>query len=287
MRIWCLVSNAEDQMKEAQKNATRIVGEGNELVFVDHASIQIGSGDMLRVFYLGEELELPDAFWMWTTNTDARMVEHMLIANGVLSIVDIAEQSVARSKVLSYDRMARAGLPIPRTLVFFHQADRERIKQQFDYPFVIKPDNGFGGMGVALIHDDEELDAYLATLEFGVAYMAQEYISTSKGRDIRVVTLNGEPLYSVKRQNHNSDEFRSNVHLGGEASWYEIDEPTKELCRKAASLFGLKILGLDLLFGEDGFVFTEVNSFPGFDQERSSAGIHAIQTVIAEFCAEH
>ena len=79
----------------------------------------------------------------------------------------------------------------------------------------MKPDSGFGGIGVELIHNGQELKDYFATLSYGQAYVAQEYIATSKGRDIRVVVLHGRYYFSMERHASNPDEFRSNVHVGG------------------------------------------------------------------------
>lgn len=283
MRVWCLVANAEDDYARLSGKSFAQMPEGFELIFVDHVHVRIKTGGELAFCYEGRELALPDAFWAWTTNTDSRMLENMLVAHGAKSIANLAEQSVARSKVATYDRLAAAGLPIPKTVAFFSRADRDFVASEFSYPFVIKPDTGFGGEGVVLIHDDAELDAYFADLQPGITYMAQEYVSTSKGKDVRVVMLNGEPFYALLRQSGNQDEFRSNVHLGGLASDFTIDEATKDLCRKAAALFDLKLIGLDLLFAQDGFVFTEVNSFPGFDKARAKLGMQAIATVIGDY----
>lgn len=283
MRIWCLLANAEDDYKRLSGRSFPQLSDEVELIFVDHAHLRIQTGGELTLCYEGRDLALPDAFWAWTTNTDSRMLERMLVAHGVTSIANLEEQSVARSKVATYDRLAAAGLPIPRTVAFFSEADRDFVAGEFSYPFVIKPDTGFGGEGVVLIHDDAELDAYFAHLKPGIAYMAQEYVATSKGKDVRVVTLYGEPYYALLRQSANRDEFRSNVHLGGSASDYEPDEATRDLCRKAAALFDLQILGLDLLFGENGFVFTEVNSFPGFDKAHAKPAMQAIAKVLGDY----
>lgn len=283
MNIWCLVSNADDYLEKYGEAITKD-RNGVRLVFIDYAGVEISQGTEPAFYFMGKKLEKPDAFWAWTGNTDARVIEHLLLGMGIKSITNLDEQSVTRSKIATYDRLAKAGLPVPRTFVFFNHPDREMIEKEFSYPFVIKPDNGFGGEGVALIHDKKEFDEYLSDLKYGVAYMAQEYISTSRGKDLRVVMLKGECYVSITRQAGSPDEFRSNIHQGGSADHYELDEDTIRLCKKAASLFDLKFLGLDLMFGEDGFVFTEVNSFPGLDMKRRN---EIMQTLIGDFIEEN
>lgn len=267
MNIWCIASNV-DSFVEKHKNDPVPNGDGIHLIFIDYAEIEIRNGDVPAFYIKGEKAELPDAFWMWITNTESNLVENLLLASGVRSVVNIAEQDVCRSKVATYDRLARAGLPVPKTWVFFNHPDKSSIKSHFPYPFVIKPDRGFGGEGVALIKNDEELDEYLKGIRYGTAYMVQEYISASRGKDLRVVMLNGECYVSIVRKAGNPEEFRSNIHQGGSAEKFEPDEDTIKMCKKAASLFDLKFLGLDLMFGDNGFVFAEVNSFPGLDDRR-------------------
>ena len=274
MKIWCLVSHVD---KEYGAKLIEDRESDYELVLMDYASLQIKTGDTKPTFYcLGQELEVPDAFWVWTSNTDTRVIENLLLASGAKSIANLREQDVARSKIATYQRLAAANVRVPRTYVFFYHTEREEIEAQFDYPFVVKPDNGPSGQGVALVHDGDELDAYLAERKPGVAYMAQEYVSTSRGRDLRVVMLNGEFFTCFVRQSTNDKEFRSNLHLGGKIVDYELDEQTLEICRKVAALYDLPIIGLDLMFAEDGFVFTEVNSFPGLHKADRNRFIAAV-----------
>ncbi len=282
MKIWCLVSNIDSYIEK--DGGDFLKRKEYDLIFIDYASIDIKNGNEIEFYCMGKKLDLPDAFWSWITNTDARIIENLLLSLGVKCISNPAEQSVVKSKIATYNRMAKAGLPIPRTLAFFNHPDKELIKKNFSYPFVVKPDNGLGGEGVALIHDDKELDDYLANLQYGVAYMAQEYISSSRGRDLRVVILKGEVLLCVLRQATDPNEFRSNVHVGGKAKVCEIDEKTADLCKKAAAMFDLKVIGLDLMFTENGFVFSEANGFPGVWREYLDKVIDA---VIGDFLKEN
>ena len=87
--------------------------------------------------------------------------------------------------------------------------------------------------------------------------MAQEYIATSKGRDIRVVVLHGRYYFSMERHASNPDEFRSNVHVGGTTQEKTLTEEEKVFCEKVASIFDLPIIGLDLMIGDGEYVLAE------------------------------
>ena len=238
-------------------------------VILEYLDLSIDPGNQLRAHYLGEEVKLPEYFLPAISNTDALVAEHLLIQAGCKCILNLEEFAAARSKIITYGRLAANGIRVPRTLVIFKHSDRDSIVKEMGFPFVIKPDNGYGGVGVELIHSREELDAYLDHQDPGVSYMAQEYISTSFGRDLRVVMLKGKYFYSATRNSNNTEEFRSNVHQGGSITECPIDDKVLALCEKAAGLFDLPLLGLDLLFGDGEYVIVEVNAMPGLDNART------------------
>ena len=190
-------------------------------------------------------------------------MENMLQNAGIESILDLKELQTARSKIATYQRFAQHGIRVPDTVVFFKDSERQLLADRFGYPFVVKPDSGFGGEGVELIHNEAELQDYFAKLSYGQAYVAQEYIATSKGRDIRVVILHGKYYFSMERRASDPKEFRSNVHVGGTTSLVTLTDEEKAFCEKAASIFDLPILGLDLMIGDGEYVLSEVNAFPG------------------------
>ncbi len=260
---YTLFSNVDDLL---EKYGDHIFDNGDKLfdpMVIDFLHMSIESGQKLKLRYRGKEIDIPESFWPSVSNTDGLIVERLLIAAGSKCLIDIDEVAATRSKIITYGRLAAKGIRIPKTLVFFHHTDREYILENLQPPFIVKPDNGFGGTGVELIHDEKEFDEFLSNVKPGIAYIAQEYISTSFGRDVRVVMLNGKYFYSAMRNSNNPDEFRSNVHQGGEMTDYPIDKETEALCEKVASLFNLPILGIDLLIGDNEYVVVEVNATPG------------------------
>ncbi len=263
MKVWSLLSKVEDILKYFEKFAEKMNDGVFDIIIADYVTIEIGDGKDLKAYYKGEQVPLPDAFWPMISNTDCFTLEKMLIRAGVKSIINLDDAAVARSKIDTYQLLASNGIRVPDTIVFFDHPDKEAIVARFGYPFVIKPDSGFGGEGVTLINSEAELDEYISKLQYGTAYVAQEYIATSRGKDVRVILLGGEYLYSSMRSATDPNEFRSNVHVGGELLEYKRDEPTLALCKKVAGLFDLPLIGLDLMFGDGGFVIAEVNASPG------------------------
>ena len=269
MKVWAFIANVDDIVEQYGFEVFEIKENDRfyNTVLMDYTNIDITTGEEIKVYFNGKELELPDAIFPMITNTDALMFEHLLVSAGCKSIINLDEMAVAHSKVATYQRLAKHGFAIPKTVIFFNHPDKKLVLDKLSYPFVVKPDNGYGGQGVMLINNDEEFDEYINELQPGITYIAQEYISTSKGKDLRVVFVEGEYKFSIIRQSNNPDEFRSNVHTGGEIIPNELDESTKKMCKKIADLFDLPIIGIDLLFGEDGYIVTEINASPGMERE--------------------
>lgn len=273
MKIWILLSNVEKDISEYEdmgkgKPEYEKILQNIKVIQVEKMNVSMSVDGGTKFIYEGEELDVPDVFWPMITNSDAYILERMLLRAGSKCLIDLDEKAASKSKLLTYQRLADAKIKAPRTVAFFGEPDKKRILQEFAYPFIIKPDNGFGGQGVELIKSEEEFDDYIKKTIPGAMYVVQEFISTSKGKDVRVVMVQGKYYWSIMRQAGNADEFRSNVHAGGSYKEYPIDKETEELCEKIASLYKLPILGVDLMFGEDGFIVTEVNSFPGLFPDR-------------------
>lgn len=270
MVIWGLLGNVEFEFerdgKEEYIQYAEKVSSGDiqlKLIWLDYLELDLEPGKELVVKYEGEKLELPDLYWLMVGNTDGRYVEKLLESAGVKPLMPLAEVDAARCKVLTYSRLAKAGLPFPKTKVFFKKTNIAGAIEELGYPFVIKPNGGHGGFGVELIHNEEEWNTYKEKLTEGETYIAQEYISTSRGRDLRVELVNGEIFNSITRTNNNPEEFRSNIDQGGVQEDITPDEVVSELALKTAALFDIPLISVDFMYTETGYTIAEVNAFPG------------------------
>jgi ribosomal protein S6--L-glutamate ligase len=96
----------------------------------------------------------------------------------------------------------------------------------------------------------------------------QEYIEESAGSDIRAFIVGGKVVASMKRQSINfEEEFRSNIHQGGEGTSIKLTDEERKVAVKAAKTMGLSICGVDLIRSKRGPLVLEVNSSPGFTIE--------------------
>ncbi len=240
-----------------------------EVVECDKVSYAIDDNLPSRIWVNGKETTPPDFFYIADSDGENGMVfpfARQLEKLGAFNYNPIEAKQAAMSKIETYQILAREGLPVIKTLVFRSSMEKELILKEIGLPLIMKPDDGFGGEGVELIHTEEELDEAMVRLENSTSRMlVQKYVSTSKGRDVRVLTIGYEAVFAAQRKASDPNEFRSNLHVGGTAEEYPLTDEMKDLCHKVAKAIGLRMAGIDLLFGENGFVVGEVNSSAGFD----------------------
>lgn len=201
----------------------------------------------------------------------------------------------ANDKFRTAQLLAQAGVPTPRTYVLTQKSNPSLIAKELGFPMVVKIPNGAKGQGISLAHNLDDLsDVMHAKLtQPADILLAQEYIATSKGRDVRVSLAGDQLVFSLFRDNTKSGDFRSNVSLGGTASVIEPTEQMMDIACRAAKALDADWCGVDLLFTENGFMVGEVNSFPGIVENLSYKGealivryIRMLMEMIAKKVAE-
>ena len=64
------------------------------------------------------------------------------------------------------------------------------------------------------------------------------------------------------------DDFRSNLHKGGQGTSIKLTEEERKMSVKAAKAVGLNVAGVDLMRSSRGPLVLEVNASPGFGVEK-------------------
>lgn len=175
----------------------------------------------------------------------------------------------SRDKLRSVQILARTGVGIPKTV--FSRATSEvedLIEQAGGVPLIIKVARGTHGNGVVLAETKKAAQAVMQAFYVeGVNFLVQEYIEESAGTDIRAFVVGGKVVASMKRQSLD-DDFRSNIHQGGEGTAIKLSDEERKVAQKAAKAMGLPICGVDMLRSSRGPLVLEVNSSPGFGIEQ-------------------
>ena len=195
---------------------------------------------------------------------------------------------VCDDKMLTVLHLANEGIPVPDTLpglLCFDQtakvspASLDAIENALGYPLVAKRSFGSQGKGVYLIKSRAELDLIAEELKT-VPHLFQKYISTSHGKDLRVIVVGGKVLGAMLRRSEN--DFRSNIGSGGKGKKCDPSPEIVDLATKIAKILKLNYCGIDLLFDEHGMTVCEVNSNAFFSTFESVTGLN-----VAKAYAEH
>ena len=227
------------------------------------------------VSYRGEDLEKFDAIIPRIASYMTRYgtaIVRQLEMQGVYSASSSLAIARSRDKLRSMQLLAKAGVGIPKTVVSRNSTDIDDLLEKLGgTPVIIKLARGTHGNGVVLAETKKAaksvLQAFYLSNEDGTNILLQEFIKESAGTDIRAFVVGSRVVASMKRQSLD-DDFRSNLHKGGEGSSVKLTDEERKTVVKAAKAVGLNIAGVDFMRSERGPLILEVNASPGFGIEK-------------------
>lgn len=205
----------------------------------------------------------------------------LLHVAGVPTVNRARVARICGDKILTSAALARAGLPVPKTVVTFTREAALEAIEAMGYPVVLKPMVGSWGRLLAKINDRDAAEAVLehkevlGSYQHGIFYI-QEYVN-KPGRDIRVIVVGDRTIGAIYRR---SEHWITNTARSGQASVCEVTPEIDQLCQKAAAAVGGGFLSVDLLEHPDGLLVNELNYTPEFHGFMDATGIDVADHVI-------
>jgi ribosomal protein S6--L-glutamate ligase len=265
-----------------ERLAEALRSSGAEARVIDLAACSLRLPDP-RLFHRGEPVEgiagavvkkLGDTADGWTVRERVNLLRH-LDASGVpvLSAPDRLEVAVNRYRMTL--ELARAGLPVPETLIAEDVDEVAAGVERFGSA-VLKPLFTSKGRGMQLLDPATDARAALARhRQEGLGPFYLQRFVKHPGRDLGVAVLDGRYVGAYWRLAEEG-RWMTTVRAGGR---YERAEPPAEaigLAVRAALHFGLVFTGVDLIEGPDGrFTILEVSAFGGFRGLLDGCGVDA------------
>jgi len=205
---------------------------------------------------------------------------------GVFSTASSIAIARSRDKLRAIQILARAGVDTPKTIFARETAEiDDLIEQAGGAPLIIKVARGTHGNGVVLAETRKAAQAVMQAFYVeGVSFLVQEYIEESAGTDIRAFVVGGKVVASMKRQSLD-DDFRSNLHQGGEGKAIKLTDLERRIAQKASRAMGLPICGVDIMRSKRGPMVLEVNASPGFGIEKVTG--HNVAEKIIEYIEQN
>lgn len=183
---------------------------------------------------------------------------------GIVTVPSRRVLKRAESKLAASELLARNGIPTPETLEVAPGTSTEWIGDRLGFPLVVKNARSSKGEQVRLCRGPEEFATCCAQVAGRGPILAQRYVATSHGRDIRVVVVNGRPVAAMLRRAPDG-QLCANIFQGAEAYSTPFTSEAAETAVQAAQVLGLEVAGVDLLFDKSGLTVCEVNISPGLE----------------------
>jgi len=216
------------------------------VTLLEAEELALGDAD---VIFIRKDPPFDDAYH-WLTLILEHVSDRVLIVNEPRGLRD------ANEKLYTH----HFATVMPRTLV---AADKDRIREfvrELGGKAIIKPVDGHGGHGVFVLNmEDGNINGLIEASTHNGQRLAiiQEFLPDVVEGDKRILLLEGEPLGAILRVPQ-TDDVRSNIHVGGTVAHAELDDRDREIVEAVRDRViedGLYFVGLDVIGG----CLTEVN----------------------------
>ncbi len=240
-----------------------------EVLIPQEINFSVTTSGRYRFFVKGKESKTPDFVIPRTgsgTDNTAVALYRQLELIGVPMINHADGIIAALDKFFSAQLLVKHKLPIPKTLFVAEKVNLDIIKKEFSFPLIVKIWPASNGEGVFLALDEYNLEDIISTIgriTSTVNILIQDYISHSRGRDIRVFVLGGKAVVMIERSALDGG-YKSNYGRGGTFKKINKIPEVETIAIRAAKALNLECAGVDILYDMDGYKVCEVNSAPGF-----------------------
>ncbi|WP_374297523.1 RimK family alpha-L-glutamate ligase [Sphingomonas sp.] len=274
------------------QEAASALGISLEVLHPHSFDLVVGAADGWSVKYQDREMERPD-FILCRTGAETDYFTLALLRHferrGVRLVNGPATIELVADKLHTLQRLNRAGLPIPRTILGKFPMDAALVERELGFPLIVKTLKGTRGAGVLKCEDRsqfEDLTGLLESAEAQADFILQHYVRASHGRDVRVLVVGGRVVAAMERRSLTGG-FKSNVSLGGIGVAYNPPAEMAEIAVQAADVLDLDVTGIDILFDEDGYRICEANSAPGFQGLERASGLDIPTATLEWIVATH
>jgi gamma-F420-2:alpha-L-glutamate ligase len=283
MKIWIITHESyrtyysNTQLKaECEKN-------GYETHIITTEGLRCGIRKEFEVFSKNKRVSvLPDLVFNRALKSDittASILEY-LEERGVRVLNPFRDIEKVRNKFRCYTLLSAYNLPTIPTLPLTHKTNWERVNQFL--PAVVKANKGTQGAKIMKVTNSSELKDLKDFLNMHHEdFLLQKFVSTSHGRDVRIVTIGDQILGAATRESACPKNFKANVAQGGKATFFPLSDRLVTLTKKIIEVFKLDMMGIDLLFGDkDHFWISEINATPSFMFEECVEGLNTSEHLL-------
>ena len=285
MTLWLLIKNITfhngGYVKRRLVEESIRVGIQMRLVNPNRFDLLMSKTGIVSPVYMGQPIALPDAVIPRVgANVDyfGLAVMRQLETLGVKVFNPSASIEISRDKLYTHQVLAAAGIPIPKSVLSRWPFDYTYIERHFGYPVILKATSGSKGDAVWKIDSREQLTDLMAALDTSRPLIFQEFLSDTKGRDLRCFVVGNRVVAAMMRIAQSG--FKANVHQGGSVMNVVCGEALTSLAVDTAQLCLLDCTGVDVLLDRNSYKICEVNSSPGFQGLEKGSEVNVAVEVV-------
>lgn len=212
----------------------------------------ISEFDLVVFRRVGDEIEKGIAAAHYLNSLNVPFIDEYLLTQG-------------KGKLAGAFMRVANGIPVPKTFYASEDGYKRIFSDSpvFEYPFVLKADNGSKGRDNYLVHDYQELMETLHRSE-GLDMISQAFIPNDG--DMRVLVLN-DTISTVILRKGKEGSHLNNTSQGGAATTLPPSSLSRRIiddCKRATKLERLQVAGVDVVIDKKTgeHYFLEVNRAP-------------------------
>jgi len=287
MKAWIVIKKEtfdSYENRRFQKEAKR-TGVELQMVAPEEFDIIVTKEGRKSILHNGNPVDLPNCLiprmGAGTTYFALAVIRH-LERLGVFVLNSSQSIETAKDKLATLQILAANNVPIPKTMLAKFPLNVDFVEREFVYPLIMKTVSGSYGKGVFLCENRAQLEDIADLIEISkdpkINVIIQEFVTSSKGKDIRVFVVGGRAIGAMLRTARKG-KFKANFSAGGTVALFNLNPPVEWLAVELAKLVGLDVAGVDILFDGDSYKVCEVNSSPGFEGFEKATGLNVPQEI--------
>jgi len=282
MKVWIL-EKFKDFDSYTSKRFKEVAGKMNiglKLVAPEEFDLIVTKEGEKSILYGGNMVDLPDCLIprIGTVTYYALAIIRHFERLGVFILNSSQSMETSKDKLATLQLLSSNNIPIPKTMLAKFPINISAVEKEFSYPLILKTITGSQGKGVFLLENRNKLNDIATLMEISkdpkINLILQEFISSSRGKDIRVIVIGGRTIGAMLRTSKGKN-FKANYSAGGQVEAFDLNPAIEWLAIESSRLIGLDISGVDILFDrKNNYRICEINSYPGFEGFEKATGIN-------------
>lgn len=292
MEVWILYGDDIESNADLAHEIRRFISVGKKMeikvriVRPEQFDLLVTHDVRDTILINGKPVALPDFVFPYFNHKDhsyfSLAIVRQLERLGVHIYNNAQTIETVRDKLHTHQILAESGIPTPDTMLAKFPVDMDLIEKTIGFPVVVKTLNGALGIGVFLIENPKafgDLMELVGETNPNLQLIFQKFVSQSKGRDLRLFTVDGEVIAAMERRASDGG-FKANFSSGASVHEFIPDQEAIDIAIKTAEILNIQIGGIDLLFKEGGgYTICEANTFPGFKGLEKASGVNVAEKI--------